>query len=123
MEARARGMIVGKPEKPLLWTWHAIEVCGGWGGIGKYFAQAGYTVVNIELTLGWDMLDATVLRWLLHVTISGRVRFLFLEPPCTTCSLARKPGLRDSHSPLGFDLTCPITNTGTFFGAACLYLA
>ena len=75
MEARARGMIVGKPEKPLLWTWHAIEVCGGWGGIGKYFAQAGYTVVNIELKLGWDMLDATVLQWLLHVTISGRVRF------------------------------------------------
>ena len=123
VEAFARSVIVGTPARPLVWTWHAIEICGGWGGIGRYMSEVGYTVVNVELKLGWDFLDMQVFNWLVHVVISGRVRFLFLEPPCTTCSLARKPGLRDSRTPWGFDLSCHITNTGTFFGVACLVLA
>ena len=30
----AQSVVVGSPPRPLIWSWHAIEVCGGWGGIG-----------------------------------------------------------------------------------------
>ena len=119
----ARSVSVGSPARPLIWSWHAMEVCGGWGGIGCYMAKGGFSVVNIELKLGWNFLDVQVFRWLTHVVNSGRVRFLFRVPPCTTCSLARKPGLRDSRIPWGFDLLCHITKSGTMFGIACLVLA
>ena len=39
--------------------------------------SAGYTVVNGELKLGWDMLDVDIFSWILFVVISGRVRFIF----------------------------------------------
>ena len=51
VDAFARTVIVGNPEKPLVWTWHAIEICGGWGGIGKAMERIDYTVVNVELKL------------------------------------------------------------------------
>ena len=86
-------------------------------------AEDGFSVVNIELKLGWNFLDVQVFRWITHVVVSGRVHHLFLEPLCTTCSLARKPGLRDSRTPWGFDLLCHTTNSGTMFGIACLVMA
>ena len=96
VDAFARSVVVGSPPRPLIWSWHAIEVCGGWGGVGRYMAEGGFSVVNIELKLEWDFIDVQFFRWITHVVLLGRVRYLFLEPPCTTCSLAREPGLRDT---------------------------
>ena len=93
------------------------------GGIGQRLAHKGLTVVNVELKLGWDFLDDIVMSWLIHVCLSGYCRFLLLETPCTTCSLARKPALRSTALPCGLDLDCERMNAGSYFAVACLALA
>ena len=120
IDNKARSRIAGSSDRPLFWSWHCIDVCGGQGGIGRRLAGRGYTVVNIELKLGWDLLDEIGLAWLVHVVLSVCCRFLILEPPCTTCSLAREPALRSTRVPWGFDLDCLKTNSGTDFGIARL---
>ena len=47
---------------------------------------------------------------------------MILEPPCTTFSLARRPALRNSHEPEGFDAEGLKTNEGNIFGLLCCIL-
>ena len=60
--------------------------------------------------------------WLLRMALAWRFWLLVLEPPCTTCSLARHPKLRDTlhaegHNPCEFE-----TLQGNLFGIMCAIL-
>ena len=47
---------------------------------------------------------------------------MVLEPPCATFSLARRPALRNSDQPEGFNAEDFKTNEGNYFGLACCIL-
>ena len=122
IDRKATNEMKGPPLDKFPVCFEVIEVCGGIGGIGDAALKRGCRTLNMELKLGWDVLDDGVLRWLIWMCISGRCFFLMLEPPCTTMSLARKPGLRSSRVPWGFDVYCKKTAEGSYFGAICLML-
>ena len=54
---------------------HVIEVCGGIGGIGAAAIRRNCRTLNLELKLGWDVLDAAVFRWLIWICLTGRCFF------------------------------------------------
>ena len=100
-----------------------IEVCGGRGGVTKACRQRGmFCGPVIELALGYDVFDATLFDWLLRLSLSGRVFCILLEPPCTSFSLARKPQMRDSHFPEGYDTADQRTHDGNMFALLCVLL-
>ena len=115
IDRKATNEMKGPPLDKFPVCFEVIEVCGGIGGIGDAALKRGCRTLNMELKLGWDVLDDGVLRWLIWMCISGRCFFLMLEPPCTTMSLARKPGLRSSRVPWGFDVYCKKTAEGFLF--------
>ena len=100
-----------------------IEICGGKGGITSSCRKKGvYCGPVIEIQDGWDLLDPNLFLWLLRLSLAGRVWLMVLEPPCTTFSLARRPALRNSHEPEGFDAEVFKTNEGNNFGLICCML-
>ena len=67
----------------------------------------------MEVKLGWDILDDTIFRWLIWMSVTGLFPMM-LEPAFTTMALARKPGLRSSKVPWGFDPMNVKTAEGSF---------
>ena len=100
-----------------------LEVCGGKGGISGACRKASiYCGPVIELADGFDLLSGSLFFLLLRLCLAGRVWLAVLEPPCTTFSLARKPGLRDSNTPEGYDVCEAKTHAGNLMGLLCCIL-
>ena len=76
-----------------------------------------------ELKNGWDLLAPGVFELLMRLSLAGTISLLVLEPPCTTFSLARKPGVRDMSYPEGFYPDDHATLLGTLLGLVCMVLA
>ena len=77
----------------------------------------------IELKCGWDLFKPGLFEWLVALALAGRVWLMTLEPPCTTFSLARKPGLRDMDQAEGYDAADLLTNAGNVIGIMCVCFA
>ena len=100
-----------------------LEVCGGKGGISMECRKAGvFCGPVIEIADGFDLLCGDLFMLLMRLCLAGRVWLAVLEPPCTTFSLARKPGLRDSRSPEGYNVGEPKTHAGNLLGLLCCIL-
>ena len=70
--------------------------------------KKGFSVLPpIELKQGFDMCERPLFLALLGLVRIGRIRFIWVAPPCTTFSLARTPKLRSLKVPWGFDLLHP----------------
>jgi len=103
---------------------HLLELYGGEAGITKAAARMGLVVGPVlELKRGFDAEGTKIFLWLLWMVLSGRIWVLIWEPPCTTASLARKPGLRDTTRPMGFNPFEAKTMVGTFHVLMALCLA
>ena len=50
------------------------------------------------------MTHVHVLDWILHLVVNRCVRSVMIEPPCTTFSIMRKPPLRSTYYPFGFEM-------------------
>ena len=93
---------------------------GGSGGFSGACRKASiYCGPVIELADGFDVLSGSLFFLLLRLCLAGRVWLAVLEPPCTTFSLARKPGLRDSNTPEGYDVCEAINHAGNLMGLLC----
>ena len=123
-EKRAR-LAAGNPRPgPGKLCFAVIEVCGGWGGITIHCQRRGFcTGPVIELKKGWDQFASGLFFWLLRLCLDGRVWLLFVEPPCTTFSIARNPKLRSKSQPEGFEPCEPEAMQGNLVGILCALLA
>ena len=77
-----------------------IEVFSGSYGVSSAMHAAGLTVgPPLDISRGYDLVTVTLVLWLLFMCRSGRVRYVWLGPPCTTFSLAQHPGCRCASDP------------------------
>ena len=85
IDLKATMDLQGPPPDRFRVCYHVIEVCGGVGGIGGAAIRQGCRTLNMDLQLGWDVLDAAIFRWLVRMGVTGRCFFMMLEavvPPC-----------------------------------------
>ena len=115
----------GEPKQPLFTLCFVVlEVCGGAGGINKVCDSKRITRGPVvELKSGFDLLDEDIFIWLLRLALAGIIWLLVLEPPCTTFSLARRPPLRGSRHPEGYDLAERLTHIGNLLEIMCALFA
>ena len=101
-----------------------LEVLGGCGGITKWASRYGLSVGPvIELKQGWNLSEDGLFMWLFRLALAGRIWLLILEPPCTTCSIARSPKVRSVGQAEGFDPIEFETLQGNLFFMMCTVLA
>ena len=125
LEIQKRAGDMGAPQASLFVLCFAvIEICGGKGGITKHCSNRGISCGPIiEIQRGWNLLEDGLFDWLLRLSLAGRVWLTVLEPPCTSFSLARKPGVRDMDFPEGYYPEDETTLLGTILGMLCMVLA
>ena len=103
------------PRSPSPETFEFLEVYAGCSHLSKTMVKLGLRVLPpIELRDGWDLQDRSLFWGIMGLVRSGRVRFIWLAPPCTTFSLARNPKLRSTTQPWGLNLLENDTLTAIF---------
>ena len=101
-----------------------LELYSGCSRMSGAWAKQGFCVLPpIEFKRGWDMCEQTLFWGLLGLCRSGKVRFLWWAPPCTTFSLARSPKLRSLRAAWGFNLLDEATMLGNLHAVQSLLLA
>ena len=106
-------------QRPLAFRFAFIEVFAGAATVTACMARRGYSVCNpidISFDKELDVSKVHVLEWILHLIDNLLVSAVMIEPPCTTFSIMRKPALRSSSFPFGFDLDNFQTCLGTLLG-------
>ena len=102
-------------KRPLAYRFDFIEVFAGASTVATCMASRGFSVCNpidISFDKELDVSKLHVLEWILHLVDNLLVSSVMIEPPCTTFSIMRKPPLRSSCFPFGFDPEDPQTNMG-----------
>ena len=105
--------------RPLAFRFAFIEVFAGAATVTACMAQRGFSVCNpidISFDRELDVSQVHVLEWILHLVDNLLVSAVMIEPPCTTFSIMRKPALRSSAFPFGFNLEDLQTSLGTRLG-------
>ena len=93
------------PRKSLPLFFDFVEVCAGAGKISHYCAQMGMSVcppLDLDHSLQYDLKSCDVILWLVEMLRVGRLRSVFVSPPCTTFSPAAFPACRTYADPWGF---------------------
>ena len=100
--------------RPICHQYDFIEVFAGASLITKHLTDLGVSCgppLDISLSEEYDLSSSLVMQWLTHLIAEKRVKAFFVCPPCTTFSIMRRPSLRDSEEPFGFDPCDPQTQT------------
>ena len=99
-------MIVQKTiEKPPLFRFDFVELCGGGGALSQAMVNLGCVVAPVlDLTDSkkYDLCDLQLLSWILHTLDENLFESIFCEPPCTTFSPAAHPACRSYACPEGW---------------------
>jgi hypothetical protein len=106
-------------QRPLAFRFAFIEVFAGATTVTACMARRGYSVCNpidISFDNELDVSKVHVLEWILHLIDNSLVSAVMIKPPYTTFSIMRKPALRSSSFPFGFDLKNSQTCLGTLLG-------
>ena len=104
------------PEKPLAFSYDFLEIYAGAALITQHLSSMGVSCgppVELSFSAQYDMQYVHVVAWITFMLSEGRLKAVFLCPPCTTFSIMRRPALRDAEHPHGFDVHDPQTRTGT----------
>jgi len=82
-----------------------LELYSGKGRMSRAFLLRGYNAMPpLDIESGFDLEFQAVLFWIINLLRCGRIRLLWLGPPCTSFSVARWPRLRSFLWPEGYDL-------------------
>jgi hypothetical protein len=85
--------------------------------------RLGFSCLPLELAFDINLLCTRWFHWAVDNILKGQVHMLWLAPPCTTFSVARRPALRSKTEPLGFDPSNPRVAEGNTHALQSLYLA
>ena len=99
----------------LAYRFDFIEVFAESAKVTARVAARGFSVgcpIDLSYNSELDMSKVFVLEWILHLVMNRFVRGVLVEPPCTTFSVMRRPALRSSEFPSGFDPSDPQTCLG-----------
>ena len=100
-----------------------LEMYAGCAAMSKSWVKKGLRVLPpLEVKDGWDLRDPKVFWGVVKLVKSGRVRFLWWAPPCTTFSLAKTPKIRDLEEPWGYDLMNPESLFGNLHACQAILL-
>ena len=103
------------PEKPPLFRFDFVEVCGGAGKVSKELALRGYVIapiLDLSFSLQYNLVNIDLLNWLVYMLSNNYIRSAMCEPPCTTFSPAAHPACRSYDCPLGWDRSTPKVHLG-----------
>ena len=120
-----RGLFNVSPEKPPLFSFDFLEVCGGAGVVGEEMARLGFVVgpnLDISFSPFYDIRSLRLMEWLLFMMSEKRLGSLMLEPVCTTFSPAAHPACRSYQVPEGFDQSLEKVEHGNMIAYRCLFL-
>jgi len=121
----ARGPFNVSPQKPPLFSFDFLEVCGGAGVVGAEMARLGFVVgpnLDISFSSFYDIRSLRLIEWLLFMMSEDRLGSLMLEPVCTTFSPAAHPACRSYQMPEGFDQSLEKVEHGNMIAYRCLFL-
>ena len=113
------------PERPPLFEFDFVEICGGVGKVSRSMALRGYRVapvLDLSNSGAYDLRDLRLLEWILHMIRSRLFRSAMLEPPCTTFSPAAHPACRSYECPEGWDRLLPKVLHGNVLAFRCLII-
>lgn len=113
------------PEKPPLFEFDFVEICGGVGKVSESMRKRGFVVApNLDLSHSekYDLRDLRLLEWIVHMIRQKLFKSAMLEPPCTTFSPAAYPAVRSYAIPEGWDRLCPKVFHGNLLAFRCLFL-
>ena len=100
-----------------------VELYSGSAKLSKTMVDQGFQVgPPIEFKEGWDLSSLDLFEFLVSLCKAGRIALLWAGPPRTTFSLARRPPLRSSTEPWGFNILDHQTLIGNFHLHLCLCL-
>ena len=103
------------PQKSPLLYFDFVEFYGGSGRVSACMAELGHSVappLGLSSSRHYNMTDARLLEWAMHMIEQKRFRSFLSEPPCTTFSPAAHPAVRSYQQPEGYDMSCPKTFLG-----------
>ena len=114
-----------RPAKPIAFKFDFIEIYAGSARVSSAASSMGLVVgppVDIAYSGELDLSLVRVISWLSYMVTSGLLGSLMVEPVCTTFSIIRRPRLRSSSVPLGFDPRDPKTHLGNVLALRALTL-
>ena len=116
---------VGEVDRPLGLRFDFIEICGGSGVVTKELIKRGIVcgpVFDLSFSNAYDLCDVKVVRWLIHLLESDRLKSFLVAPPCTSFSPAAYPSVRSYRQPRGYNQRLPKVHLGNVlaFVALCL---
>ena len=117
------------PPRPLAFTFDFIEIFAGSAKITAFVSALGVSTgppIDLSYSPEYDVARFWVINWLSHLVKERMVKCFAVEPPCTTFSIMRRPRLRSSTFPFGFnphDLATNIGNVLAFRSGQLMYLA
>lgn len=116
---------VGEVDRPLGLKFDFIEICGGSGVVTKELIARGVVcgpVFDLSFSNAYDLCDLKVVRWLIHLLESDRLKSFLVAPPCTSFSAAAYPSVRSYRQPRGYNQKLPKVHLGNVlaFVALCL---
>lgn len=111
--------------RPLAFHYDFIEIFAGASVVTAAGASLGFCVgppIDLSSSPEFNMEWVHVISWLSFLISSGRVLSFMVSPPCTTFSLMRRPALRASWCPFGFDTSDEQTHNGNLLAHRGLQL-
>ena len=121
------GPLQGLPQNPAKTPpmyFDFVEVCAGAGRISHFCAEMGLAVcppLDLDHSLQYDLASVDVILWLVQMLRAGRLRSVFVSPPCTTFSPAAFPACRTYADPWG-DHSVPKVRQGNVLAIRALAL-
>ena len=103
------------PQRPLAFHFDFIEIFAGASLITDYLSEMGFVCgapVELSSSSQYNLEWTHVASWITFLLGEKRLLAFFLCPPCTTFSIMRRPALRSTEVPYGFDVDDPQTRTG-----------
>ena len=116
---------IGEVDRPIGLRFDFIEICGGSGVVTKELIKRGVVcgpVFDLSFSNAYDLCDLKVVRWLIHLLESDRLKSFLVAPPCTSFSAAAYPSVRSYRQPRGYNQKLPKVHLGNVlaFVALCL---
>ena len=90
-------MLGPSPKKSPLLRFDFIEICGGAAKVSRELSKLGWVIgpcLDLDSLVHFDLASVDLIRWIYHLSESGLLDGLMVQPPCTTFSPAQHPASR-----------------------------
>ena len=106
---------IASPHKPIAFHFDFVEIFAGASLITTYMSKMGFVCgppIELSASSQYNLEWNHVVAWITFLLGEKRLLAFFLCPPCTTFSIMRRPALRSTEVPYGYDVWDPQTRTG-----------